>query len=175
MRNAYKYILFALAISFFSFTIALFYPHFSTLNSYYSINEVSLYDKVVFTLKMYSVFQSGITTLSAFYIFTISLLAGVNLALFVFYIRDRQTSFKVKMNKEGALSIGGMISGFLGLGCAACGTFVLSAVLSFFGFGAVLTFLPLKGAEIGLIGILFMVYATFILIKKIREPKICKE
>ncbi len=171
----YKYILLVIVIFIFSLTVALFYPHFSTLTSYYSIENATFYDKVIFTLKMYSVIQSGITTLSAFYILSISLLAGINLALFVYYIRGRQTPLKIRMNKEGVLSLGGMINGFLGLGCAACGTFVLSAVLSFFGFGAILTFLPLKGAEIGFLGILFMIYATFILIKKIREPKVCRE
>lgn len=144
------------------------------IKAYLTLSNVSLYDKFIFILKMYGIIQSGITLFSLIYITIISILAGLNLSLFVFYIKSNQTNQSRGSVKANMLSLGGMVSGFLGLGCAACGTFVLSSVLAFFGFGSILLYLPLDGAELGILAIILMSYGTYVLIRKIKEPKVCR-
>lgn len=75
--------------------------------------------------------------------------------------------------QSGLYSGLGLIFAFLGIGCAACGTALLSVVLSFFGFSTMLSVLPYKGEEIGYIGILILCIATYVLAQKVTAPNVC--
>jgi len=46
-------------------------------------------------------------------------------------------------------------------------------VLSVFGFSALITFLPYRGAEIGYLGLLVLCIATYSLAKKVTAPNVC--
>lgn len=57
---------------------------------------------------------------------------------------------------QGAAGTAGIALGTLGAGCAACGTTVLSGVLSAFGLSSVLVLLPWEGTELLVVGVLGM-------------------
>jgi len=92
-------------------------------------------------------------------------LFGLNVALVYRYMRDQ-----VRINHEAGASVVGILIGLLGVGCAACGSVVLSSLL---GVGAV-ALLPLHGREFIWLGILVTAYATFNIAAKIAEPGVCK-
>ena len=73
----------------------------------------------------------------------------------------------------GASGIGGLISGFFGIGCAACGTFLLSSILILLGTGGLLAWLPFRGEEFGLLGVGLLLYANHMIVKKIQAPLVC--
>lgn len=98
-----------------------------------------------------------------------SLLGAINLSLAYTYIRLRG---EVILH-SGLYSGIGLVAAFLGVGCVACGTAFLSVILSFFGFSAMLEFLPYKGEEIGYIGLLILCLATYSLAKKVMAPNVC--
>lgn len=98
-----------------------------------------------------------------------SLIAGINLSLAYTYVRVRGEMIL----RSGIYSGVGLFLAFLGIGCAACGTALLSVVLSFFGFSAMLQVLPYKGEEIGYIGVLILCLATYALSQKITAPNVC--
>ena len=73
-----------------------------------------------------------------------------------------------------AASLGGLASGFLGVGCAACGTLILSPALTFLGVGALLVAsLPFGGEEFGLVGVALLVLSLILGAKKISQLTAC--
>lgn len=98
-----------------------------------------------------------------------SLLAGINISLAYTYIRMRGEMIL----RSGLYSGVGLFLAFVGIGCAACGTALLSVILSFFGFSAMLSVLPYKGEEIGYIGLIILCIATYVLAKKVTAPNVC--
>ncbi len=98
-----------------------------------------------------------------------SFLGGINLSLAYTYMRLRG---EVLLH-SGLYSGIGLLFAFFGIGCAACGTALLSIILSFFGFSAMLDVLPYQGQEIGYIGLLLLCIATYTLAHKVAVPNVC--
>tara|TARA_B100000745_G_C20002312_1_gene340246 strand:+ start:235 stop:645 length:411 start_codon:yes stop_codon:yes gene_type:complete len=124
---------------------------------------------------LFSLFLSigtNFTLVSASYTVIIAILFGVNVAMLSYYVSQRKGP-SGDATKGGALGMGGMVSGVLGIGCASCGTFILTSVLALVGAGGVVAFLPLGGEEFGILGVVLMGYATYWTTKKIEEPLVC--
>lgn len=98
-----------------------------------------------------------------------SLLGAINLSLGYTYIRVRGEAIV----HSGLYSGLGLVLAFLGIGCAACGTAFLSVILGFFGFSTMLNLLPFEGQEIGYIGLMILLVATYTLSKKVAAPLVC--
>jgi len=69
---------------------------------------------------------------------------------------------------------GGLISGIFGIGCAACGTLVLTPLLALIGAGGIVALLPFGGQEFGVFGVGMLGFSIFVIAKKIQEPLVCK-
>ena len=65
-----------------------------------------------------------------------------------------------------------MIAGLLGVGCAACGSVILTAVLAGAG-STLLLLLPFGGAELGFLGIVLLLYAIVKMHKEIAKGSVC--
>lgn len=110
-----------------------------------------------------TIFSAVGLTLTAF-------LFSINITLFVYYIRRKISLEK----KAGAFKgIFGFVLGLLGVGCASCGSIVLSSVLSLFGLGGLLTFLPLGGGEFLIVGIIFLLFSIYGILKRISSNTVC--
>jgi hypothetical protein len=96
-------------------------------------------------------------------------LSAINLAIAYTYVRIRGGAIM----KSGLYSGIGLLLAIFGVGCAACGTALLGIVLSFFGASAVLRFLPYEGQEIGYLGIIVLLIATYTLAQKLQAPNVC--
>ena len=62
----------------------------------------------------------------------------------------------------------------LGIGCAACGSFILTTALSSFGAASALAILPLRGGEFGILSVVLLALSLVLISKKIAAPLICK-
>lgn len=71
-------------------------------------------------------------------------LSGVDVAMATYHLREHGVSL------ETGSGLAGVVLGTLGAGCAACGSAVLLGLLSLFGVGSSLLFLPLDGLEFAL-------------------------
>jgi len=111
--------------------------------------------------------QTNFSPTSATYTIAIAVLFGINIALLAYYIRSRQSSV---ISSGATLSISGLVSGVFGIGCAACGTFILTSFLSAFGAVGVLSFLPFSGEEFGFLGVGLLVYSIYVISRKINSP-----
>lgn len=98
-----------------------------------------------------------------------SFVGGINLSLAYTYMRLRG---EVILH-SGLYSGIGLLFAFFGVGCAACGTALLSVILGFFGFSAMLNVLPYQGQEIGYIGLIILCIATYTLAHKVAVPNVC--
>ncbi len=168
-QRIFAYILIGAIISFIVFSLAVFLPNL-TLVWTIANSPALLSGKFALLVSLYGAIGTNFTLLAASYTILMSLLFGLNVALLIYLVRSRSVG---AVGKDAAVSVGGLVSGILGVGCAACGTFILSAVLGLVGAAGLLTLLPLGGEEFGIVGVLLLAYTTYALVKKIREPNVC--
>lgn len=95
-------------------------PSFSVLKLYWlsDISVISL-SKIILDY-----FISNSTILARTLLGFISLLSGLNFAMLVFYLKKR-----IRIQKNLDTGFIGMFTGFLGIGCASCGSIILSSIL----------------------------------------------
>lgn len=100
---------------------------------------------------------------------TIALLFGISTGLLVYYFRSRAALYR-----GTGVSMVGMMSGLLGIGCTACGSVLLSSFLGFSATTAFLGWLPLRGLEFSLLAIFMLLLSIYLVSKKIANPANCK-
>lgn len=153
------------------FAFAVLLPNFALLSEVVFGSSASLGTKANLVLSLLGGIRTNFSALSATYTIMIALLVGVNAAMVVYLVRKR---VEVLGGSAGAVGVAGIVSGTLGVGCAACGSFVLSTVLASFGTATALAILPLKGGEFGLISVVLLGATLGMVSNKIAEPLVCK-
>lgn len=166
------YLLTAAAIAAAVFVFAVWLPNFPLIATVLTQEGVTPVAKLAFLVSLMSSITTNFTVVSASYTIAIAILFGVNTALLLYYVRRVQVGGS-RFGGAGGASLGGLVSGILGIGCAACGTFILSSLLVLIGAGGVLSYLPFGGEEFGFIGVALLLYAGYALIKKIEAPLVC--
>ncbi len=169
----WRYLLLAVSVFWVVFSVVLFFPHRDMLIQILSGDSFSIGQKGLFILNMYGLIKSNFTFFTALYTLLIALLFALNVTFMAWYIRKQQKLFARGDGGIVSVGIGGLVSGFLGIGCAACGTFVLTSVLALFGISASFAFLPLSGQELGILGVLLLSYSLYRIYKKIHAPMVC--
>src|SRR3990167_6321689 len=94
-----------------------------------------------------------------------------NFRLIVYYFARKRNLPK----KEGIAAAGGLAGGILGIGCASCGSFILTSLLASFGASGALAFFPLGGAEFGILGVFLLTTSIFLICKNIPSAAVCVE
>ena len=146
--------------------------NFSLLEQTLGSESFSLWQKTLFTISFLGSVNETFGILGSLLLFVISVLFALNLTLLIFYIRKVKSIMKGS-KRIHAVGIGGLISGLLGIGCAACGSIVLTAVLSSIGASGLLILLPLHGSEFGFLGVALLAFSIYELVKRISAPVVC--
>lgn len=165
------YIAISVIIALLVFTFAVLLPNFALLSQVIPSQSISLDDKISLIFSLFESIQTNFTTLSATYTILISILFGINVSLFAYFIRRQKEVIK---STSPVASIGGLVSGIFGIGCAACGTFILTWVLGLIGVAGIISYLPLRGEEFGILGVILLLYSVVITSKKISSPQTCE-
>lgn len=153
------------------FTTAVWLPNLSLLRDVLFSGQLSWYESITFTVAAYGAIGTNFTILAASYTVLVALLVALQVVLTWHYIRIvRSPGRTVRTN---SLGFGGMIAGFFGVGCAACGSLILTSVLSFFGVVSIIGFLPLAGQEFGVLAVVLLGYVCWQLLKKLEHPYVC--
>ncbi len=161
------YALLAGLTALFIFALAVWLPNLRLLFSLELDRAVPLGDKLTFPLRLAGSIGTNFTLLSASYTIAVAILFGINLAMAVYYFKRRQEDLK----QAGiATGFAGFMSGMFGVGCAACGSFILSAI----GASGALTLLPFRGSEFGLLSVALLVFSISMASKRITDPLVCK-
>jgi len=101
--------------------------------------------------------------------FLTALLVGLNGALLIYYFKQRAV-----WQKAAGVSVAGMLAGLLGVGCASCGSVILSSVFGFSIATNMLGALPLRGSEFGLFAVISLFFSIYIVAQKINSGAVCE-
>ncbi len=166
-----RYVVLAVGISILVFVFAVWFPNIGLIAGVMADHAISFNQKLELPWNLLGSITTNFTLLSASYTIATAVLFGMNIAMFTYYLRRRVVEVK-----QGGMVTGflGIASGTLGLGCAACGSFLLTAILPIFGAGSLLTFLPLGGGEFGILGVILLSVSLYLAAKQIQNPAVCK-
>lgn len=151
------------------FFVLLFVQNGKSASDLLGFDAIPLIKRLLLSFKTLVDIQSTFTTSTLILAVLGSLLGGINVSLAYTYMRIRGDM----IIRSGLYSGMGLFVAFLGIGCAACGTALLSVVLGFFGFSTMLNVLPYQGQEIGYIGLIILCIASYSLAQKVAAPAVC--
>lgn len=99
----------------------------------------------------------------------IAALFGIQSGMLVAYVGTR-----IRMERSVGTGVAGIVSGMLGIGCAACGSVIFSSLFGAGSTAAFLGILPFRGTEFGILGIIFLGTSIIGLAKKMKRPAACR-
>ncbi|MGB3921881.1 MAG: hypothetical protein WBL19_01180 [Minisyncoccia bacterium] len=166
-----RYVLLALITGAIVFAFAVWLPNLPLIVQIMGHSEISFSQKLDLPWSLLGSIATNFTLLSASYTIAIAVLFGVYVAMATYFLKRR-----IKEVGQGDVATGffGITSGVIGMGCAACGSFLLMSILSFVGAGGVLVLLPLQGSEFGILGAILLALAVYVTAKQIENPLVCK-
>lgn len=165
------YILLALTTSSAVFAFAVWLPNIPLIVKVMGHPGISLTQKFDLPISLLGSIATNFTLLSASYTIAIAILFGMNVSTIVYFLRRRIDEVRQTGMTTGLF---GITSGVIGMGCAACGSFFLTSILSLVGASGILAFLPLNGGEFGILGVALLGTSLYMTAKKIQNPAICK-
>ncbi len=164
------YALLALITSAVVFVFATWLPNFRLLWGILGSSDVPFGDKLELPFNLIGSIATNFTLLSASYTIAIAILFGINIAMTIYFLRRR-----IDDVRQAGISTGffGIASGVLGMGCAACGSFLLTSIFSLVGASSIIAFLPLKGGEFGILGVVLLLASVYLTARQIQNPAVC--
>tara|TARA_Y100000310_G_scaffold343027_1_gene448807 strand:+ start:4416 stop:4982 length:567 start_codon:yes stop_codon:yes gene_type:complete len=130
------------------------------------LGDMPLRDYLVFFANMYKGSVANTTTFSFITLVIISVLFGTVVSLMAFRININR-SLRSSINKSGTA---GMMVGATAPACASCSI----GLLSFIGLAGVLSYLPFKGKELGILSIGLLSYSILNLGNGLHKPGLCQ-
>ncbi len=164
------YLLLALAVGATVFAFAVWLPNVSLIVQVMGHPGVPLTQKLGLPVSLLQSITTNFTPLSASYTIAIAVLFGIDLAMIVYFVRRR-----IRDTVQSGIAAGffGIASGVIGMGCAACGSFLLTSAFSLVGASSILAFLPLQGGEFGIFGVILLGASLYVTAKQIQNPAVC--
>lgn len=150
------------------FVISIWLPNFGLMKSVIFSESISFFDKFIFLWNSLGAIQTNFTSFAAFMLIAVSILLGVNMSMVVYYFRKR-----IAFQKASGGGIVGVLLGLVGVGCASCGSIVLSSLIGVGAAASFVGFLPLKGQEFSILSIIVLLFALYITAKKASDPLVC--
>lgn len=166
-----RYLVLGVVIAFVVFALAVWLPNYKLIIQVMTSSVASVADKLNFLVGLLGSIKTNFTFISASYTIIIAILFGMNVSMIIYYIK-RNKQFSDSKGTVAGLS--GLISGFLGIGCASCGTLLLGPILAFVGASGLIALLPFGGQEFGFLGIGLLGFSIFLIAKKINTSAVCK-
>ena len=165
-----SYITLASVLVAIAFLFAVWLPNIGLLAEVFGVASTPLETKLKLAWSLLGGIRTNFSLLSAGYTIAIAALFGINIAMVVYFLKRTKNNLA---RQDIAAEFGGIASGALGIGCAACGSFLLSTLLSSFGAASALAILPLRGGEFGILSVILLIFSLALISKKIAAPLIC--
>lgn len=159
---------FAVAVFIFLFFLVNFLPNRALVLFVLRSDGFDWERKIKFFFSTLTWFFYNNTPFVQVLLIAVMLLAGINLAMSVFFLRKRYN-----VQRQMGVSLLGVFLGFFSVGCASCGSVILTSV---FGVGVttgVLAILPFRGIEFAALSLILLVLSLVFLVKKLQEPMVC--
>lgn len=165
----FPYLLLAIVTATLFLLFAIWLPNLHLLRLTMTSDAFDAVDKLNVFLSSLGAIETNFSTLTRNLTIAVSLLSGINIALLAYYLKRR-----IALEKAAGVGFFGTAIGLIGVGCASCGSVILSSI---FGIGASTGFLglfPLRGAEFGIAGVALLLVSIVLVAKKIENPLVCK-
>ena len=164
-----KYAALALVVAVLVFVFATWLPNLSLVWQIGTSSSVTLPDKIEILAGLVGSIVTNFTLFSALSLVTVSSLFGANVTLIAYGVARRR-----QLGRSGAAtSVGGLAAGIAGVGCAACGTYLLAPMLSVAGATGLLAMLPFSGEEFSALGIGTLSLSLCLSGKMLAKPTVC--
>ncbi len=165
----FSYLAIALAGGLAAFTFAVWLPNFSLIANTLGNSSVPLAIKAQLLRGLFESITTNFSVFAAFSTILIAILFGANLAVIVYLVKRSGALGRGEM----ATGAGGLMSGIFGVGCAACGSFVATSILSLVGAGGAIALLPFKGGEFSLLSIILLASSIYFVARRIAASPVC--
>ena len=168
------YVLLAAAIALVTFVLTTWLGNLGLVWQIATSPWLPFADKAKILLALIGSISTNFTMFSAACAVIVAVLFGMNIAVIVYAYRERRRLVEQSAQTLTVVSLGGLVSGLFGIGCAACGTLLLSPALAFLGIGTLVTLLPFGGEEFGALGVGLLSLSLIMSAKKIGQPMLCQ-
>ncbi|KKQ34303.1 MAG: hypothetical protein US51_C0044G0009 [Microgenomates group bacterium GW2011_GWA2_37_6] len=163
-----KYIALSITAFIFLLSFSIWLPNLNFLHHIVISDTFSSSQKIGIISSVFGSIQTNFSPFSRAITLTVVVLFSINISLFVYFILRA-----AKLSKEAGISTSGFIFGMIGVGCATCGSVILSSFLGVSATAGFIGILPLKGQEFGLLSIFLLSVSIYFLSKKINDPIVC--
>ena len=168
------YVLLAAIIALATFVLTTWLGNLGLVWQIATSQWLPLFDKANILLALIGSIGTNFTVFSALCAVAIAVLFGLNVAVMTYGFRQRRVMATKSGQGMATTSLAGLMSGLFGIGCAACGTLLLSPALAFLGIGTLVTLLPFGGEEFGALGVGLLSLSLIISARRIGQPMVCQ-
>ncbi|MGP1680424.1 MAG: hypothetical protein ACTS6J_25130 [Burkholderiales bacterium] len=158
------------ALAILVFLLAVWFPNLGLIAQVYSGSTASLAATLGIALGLLGGIVTNFSLLSAGYTIAIAILFGLTTAMIAFLVQQRRIA---AAGRSIAVGSGAIVSGVVGIGCAACGSLILGVVLPSLGAAGALAALPLQGEEFGILSVALLFVSLLLISKNIAESIAC--
>lgn len=163
-----KYLILSILVSLSLVIFAIWLPNLHLITKTMTSVTLSFWQKTNLITSLLGSFDTNFTPLSRVITVSISALAGIQVSLLTYYLRQ-----SITIQKEMGISFFGILASLLGVGCASCGSVILTTILGLGSTSIILGAFPLKGQEFSILGISILLLAIYLTVKKLNKPLIC--
>lgn len=164
------YMALAGALAMLAFLLAVWFPNLGLIGEVWG-SSAPLTVKLGIAISLLGGIGTNFTVLAAGYTVAIAVLFGMTMAMIFYSFKQRRVA---PAGQTIAVGAGGVASGVIGAGCAACGSLVLGAVLPSLGVAGALAALPLGGEEFGILSVALLFVSLIFISRNIAEPAACR-
>lgn len=159
----------AILIAFLTLAAATLLPNTGLLRIVLTDSSIPTSRALQIAISLMGSLATNFTPLATAYTVPAALLVGIN-AVLAFYLLRRARGIG---GRAAASGFGGIVAGVFGLGCAACGSVLLSVAAGTVAGAGLIPLLPFGGQEFGVIGVILLAASTYALLRRIGEPLAC--
>ncbi len=163
-----KYVVVVILVALLLIAFAAWLPNLHLITKAMTSSTMTLWQKTNLITSLLGSLETNFTPLSRSLTIFSATLTGVQSSLLIYYVRR-----SMRIQKEMGVSVVGVISSLIGVGCASCGSVVLTSIIGFGSATTLLGILPFRGQEFGFLGIAILFTAIGFTLKKINEPYAC--
>lgn len=161
----------AAAVSVLAFFLAVWLPNVGLIAEVFWGSNAPVTAKLGIALSLLGGIFTNFSLFSAGYTIAIAALLGIAAAMITYVLQQKRLA---AAGQNIAISAGAVASGVVGIGCAACGSLILGAVLPSFGVAGALSALPLEGEEFGVLSVVLLLVSLLLVSKSIAESAACR-
>lgn len=165
------YIALASTLALLVFLLAVWFPNLGLLVQVFSDSNAPFAATLDIALNLLGGIATNFSLLAAGYTIAIAILFGITSAMIIYLVKLRRMA---AAGQSIAIGSGAVVSGVVGIGCAACGSLILGVILPSMGAAGALAALPWNGEEFGILSVALLFVSLLLISRSIAESASCQ-